>query len=99
MGIGGCCSCNNLKKSLYFVDENQNKNNNNNLIETNKTIEENIIIEEKNVSSNFNNNGSQIVNTTSFKQSDLKFDNQQQELEDDFENMFNKLSNNTESNI
>ena len=93
MGVGGfsCCSCQNVKKSLYLNENNDDTN------ETNKKIEENIIIPSKTSTNNFNNNISKI-NATSFKSNELKLDIQQQQDNDDFENLFSQLSNNTGNN-
>ena len=96
MGVAGlCCTNKDIKKSVLFDPENENKSSNIN--KENKKIEENNL-KHKNDSSlpNFNKNGSQIINATSFKQSHLHFE-EQKELDDDFENMYNKLSSNTDS--
>ena len=65
--------------------------------ETNKKIEENIIIPSKTSTNDFINNVSKI-NATSFKSNELKLDIQQQQDNDDFENLFSQLSNNTGNN-
>ena len=96
MGIAGlCCTNKDIKKSVVFITKNENDNTNIN--EENKKIEDNFL-KQKNDSSlpNFNKNGSQIINTISFKQSNLHFE-EQKESDDDFENMYNKLSRNTDS--
>ena len=94
MGVGGlCCTNKDIKKSVLFNPENENDNNN----KENKKKEENNL-KQKNDSflPNFNKNGSQIINATTFKQSNLDIE-EQKELNDDFENMYNKLSSNTDS--
>ena len=65
--------------------------------ETNKKIDENIIIPSKTSTNDFNNKVSKI-NATSFKSNELKLDIQQQQDNDDFENLFSQLSNNTGNN-
>ena len=97
MGVAGlCCTNKDIKKSVLFTPEN-NKNDNNNINKENKNIEENYL-KEKNDSTSpkFNKNGSQVINAISFKQSNLHFE-EQKESDDDFENMYNKLSRNTDS--
>ena len=96
MGLAGlCCTNKDIKKSIVFITKNECDDTNIN--EENKKKEDNFL-KQKNDSSlpNFNKNGSQIINAISFKQSNLQFE-EQKELEDDFENMYNKLSRNTDS--
>ena len=96
MGRAGlCCTNKDIKKSIVFITKNECDDTNIN--EENKKKEDNFL-KQKNDSSlpNFNKNGSQIINAISFKQSNLQFE-EQKELEDDFENMYNKLSRNTDS--
>ena len=96
MGLAGlCCTNKDIKKSIVFITKNEC--NDTNINEENKKKEDNFL-KQKNDSSlpNFNKNGSQIINAISFKQSNLQFE-EQKELEDDFENMYNKLSRNTDS--
>ena len=96
MGVAGlCCTNKDIKKSIVFITKNECDDTNIN--EENKKKEDNFL-KQKNDSSlpNFNKNGSQIINAISFKQSNLQFE-EQKELEDDFENMYNKLSRNTDS--
>ena len=82
MGLASdCCSCNNLKKSVYFEPiDNKSKDN---------RTKENIIPEKKNTT-NFNKNGSLIVNAESFQPFELKMDIQPQQT-DEFEDMFKQL--------
>ena len=96
MGVGGfsCCSCQNVKKSSYLDENSWNKYDIN---EINKKIQENIITKNKISNNDFNNKGSKI-NATSFKSNELKLEIQQQQDNDEFENLFNQLSNNTGSN-
>ena len=96
MGVGGfsCCSCQNVKKSIYF---NENNKNNDDINETNKKIEENTMIQNKSGISDFNNKCSKI-NAASFKSNELKLDIQQQQDNDEFEKLYNQLSNNTGNN-
>ena len=116
MGLGSyfpCCSCQNLKKSIWFDCEENNKNNNQNnniIINTNKqfennnninannksindnrTNEERIIIHQEIKTSKFNKNGSLIVNPNLLQTSELKLDIQPQQT-DEFDQMFNQLS-------
>ena len=96
MGLAGlCCTNKDIKKSIVFITKNEC--NDTNINEENKKKEDNFL-KQKNDSSlpNFNKNGSQVINAISFKQSNLQFE-EQKELEDDFENMYNKLSRNTDS--
>ena len=119
MGVGSyfnCCSCENIKKSVWFDRDENNENNspnnnnnnilnnnninniinsnnniiNNNSINDNRRNEENIINPENIIRTNFNN-GSRIVNANSFQPSELKLDLQPQQT-DEFENMFNQLT-------
>ena len=83
MGFGSdCCSCKNIAKSTIF--------------DIQETPKKEIIPKTTTTTSttNFNKNGSRIVNAKSFKQSELRLEIQQQQ-EDEFENMFNQLSNNS----
>ena len=81
MGIGSdfiCCKNNNIFKSTRFDPENYNGK---------KKPEQNIETEKAPVK--FSNN-SRIANAQSFKESGMKLDEQQQQ-DDNFEEMFNKL--------
>ena len=96
MGLAGlCCTNKDIKKSIVFITKNECDDTNIN--EENKKKEDNFL-KQKNDSSlpNFNKNGSQVINAISFKQSNLHFE-EQKESDDDFENMYNKLSRNTDS--
>ena len=78
MGVAGfnCCSCNDLKKTVYFDNEKQTKNQN-----LNPRIEEN---------RNCQISTSRIANPVPLKQSGLKFEDQQG-FEDDYDNYFKQL--------
>ena len=90
MGLGGlnCCSCNNLKKTVYLdIDEEQQKE------KSTPKIEDNINSNES-TSRDFNKKGSYITNAFQFKQSELKME-YQPEKDDEFDNMFNMLQSNS----
>ena len=96
MGFGSdCCSCKNIAKSAIFdIPETTNDNNTNDYENDSRRNKEIIPKTITTTSTNFNKNGSRIVNAKSFKQSELRLEIQQQQ-EDEFENMFNQLSNNS----
>ncbi len=104
MGVGSdfsCCSCNNVKRSIFFdIDDDNKKKNSNNNNDNNKVdikgsnkIEVNNVIQNKNknLTANFNKNGSQIVNATSITQGEFILEAQAQQ-DDSFENMYEKLN-------
>ena len=86
MGIGGlnCCSCTNLKKTVYIDNEEDQTEDNN------QKTEENI---------NFPKKTSQVVNAQPIKQSGIKFSNQQGfGDEDEFENLHKQLQGSSSFN-
>ena len=116
MGLGSdfsCCSCKNLKKSMWIDFENNKKNyeSNNIIISPNKQFENNItnmnannnnsINDKRRIeeksTSKFNKKGSQIVNAKLLQPSELKLDMQPQQT-DEFDQMFNQLSDISDNN-
>ena len=90
MGTGGfsCCTCKNLKQTVYFDAEEEEQKN------TNKPKIEESLNFNKNTSRNFNPKDSCITNAVQFKQSELKLECQPQK-DDEFDNMFNMLQGNS----
>ncbi len=93
MGVGGfpCCSCKNIKESIYFEDEPPQKDDITKIEETPKIEKDKNAKSLKQSQNKINKNNSIITNQQLFKQSGLYLPTQKQDNDDDYDNLFNQI--------